>query len=502
MSKSTIGSVCIDVCNEQVFDESGRKLDLRPRTFTVFLYLCNNRGRVVTKSELLEKLWDGLVVTEDSVIKCISEIRKELNGSSNIDLKTIAKKGYQLTESPIYSPEKIETPTLVVMPFQALNHEAKVCAAGLSEDVTTLLCQNKDIFVVAQHSANYASRELGNSTPGEISDSLGVRYILQGTVQESNSTLRVNAYLTDVVSSARVWSEKYEETHDNLLKVQDTIGVKIVNRICGSAGIVGSTERSQLRRAIPTNPAAYELYVMGSNVDKALTKSGSHEAIKIYQKVVELDPSFARAWMRLAAVYLYSAACAYTEDLESTIKACVECALKAEELDANDSLVQGMAGGAYCFLGEFAIAKERFARALALGPNDADTLVLVAYVRLTKFDTVEIDLENIRRAISLNPFHPKWYSLAHGYAAYHSKNYAEAITALRNVDSDFLDKDLYLTLCYAETNSHAEMENYKSVLLKMRPDITASLIIAGDSMQDSGIIEHFKLSCSKAGLPL
>lgn len=501
MARSTIGSIFIDTDNEQALDESGRKLDLRAQTFKVFAYLCKNRGRLVSKNELLEGLWVGLIVTEDSVVKCISEIRKELNGcNSNIDLKTIAKKGYQLTESSPDSTDRIEIPTLVVWPFKCLNNDAEVFAAGLTEDVTTLLCQHKDIFVVAPHSAIYASREHKGISLDEISESLGVRYVLQASVQEADNTLRVNAYLSDVVNDARIWSEKYEETTGNLLQAQDAISTKIVNRICGSASVVISAERIKLTRATPSNPAAYQLYVMASDIDRAFTKSGTLETIENYERVVKLDPTFARAWMRLAAMHFYAAACAYTDDVKTTIESMVSCALRAAELDSNDSLIQGLAGAAYCFLDQPTIAAECFNRALSLGPNDADTLAMLAFIRPTKFPTVEVDLENIRRARSLNLFHPKWYSLAHGYAAYHSKNYVEAITALEQAGFDFLDTNLYLTLCYAEIGDRTKMEAHKSALLKMNPHISASMIIEGDNMKEPGVIEHFEQSFRKAGL--
>lgn len=501
-----IGKVCIDYEKEVVVDSSGKQIEFRPQTFSVFSYLCKNRGRVVTKNELLENVWESVVVTDDSIVKCISEIRKELDIESSIDVKTVTRRGYLLTESQVIedpsSSNIAEIPTLAVLPFVSLTDNGASFAAGLTEDITTHLSGQKDLFVLARHSASVFgnSDDLGSSK--EICDALNVRYLLQGTVQKYSDDIRVNVQLSDAHSDKQVWSERYAESNNNLFEIQDELSAKIVNRISGTAGVLISIERSQLSRNMPSNPEAYDLYIMASNINKSLSKDGALESIQLYKKATDLDPLFSRAWMRLASMHLFCAACAYTDDLTSTIEHYIKSAMTAVELDPNDSLCQAQAGGAFCFMGELIKARECFDRAILLGPNNADTLALVSYIRPTKFQTVSKDLENVRHAKSLNPYFPVWYSLAHGYCAYHAGEYLEAVESLEQADSDIFDTQLYLALSYAELDHVEKVDEHRQIILTMNPDLKVSMIVEGDAMLNEDIIKHFLKSAEKAKLPI
>jgi len=504
MHTTRIGKITIDIERASVVSTEGIQINLRPQTFSVFSYLCQNRGRVVTKSELLDSIWAGSVVTNDSIVKCIAEIRKEIGDASGVDLKTISRRGYLLTETELAgscdTSVHSEIPTIAVLPFRCLSPEAQTFAAGLTEDITTHLSFQKEIFVQASCSANPLTTD-DKDPSEELTSSLRVKYLLQASVQKMASELRINVQLSDAQTSTQLWSERYIETGTNFFEIQDDLSAKIVNRIGGTAGVVITVERSNLLRERPGNPEAYDLYIMASNIDKSLSKEGNAKAVEQLKKVVDMDPLFSRAWMRLASLYLLSAALTYTNDLEATVQAYIEAAMRAVELDPNDALCQAHAGGANCFLGRLTLAKECFERAINLGPNNADALALVSYIRPTKFETVKKDLENIRRAKSLNPYFPMWYSLAHGYCAYHAGEYQEAIDALEQADTQILDPQLYLALCYAELGNQEKTDLHRENLFAINPNMQASQVVEGDSMQIIAITEHFYRSAAKAGIP-
>ena len=507
MEITQVGSIAIDFDKEQIINSVGDVIELRPQTFSVFSYLYKNRGRVVTKEELFDEVWGGrrVSVTDDSLVKCISEIRKSLGESSSIDLKTVTRRGYLLTESMVLSealkPSNSEIPTIAILDFSGLTEDAAIFAAGLTEELTTLLSSQKELFVLARHSTNAYKIDKGIDSINAICDVLNVRYLLQGTVQKIMDSTRVNIQLSEAERSTHLWSEKYDETDPNIFDVQDRISSKIINRIGGSAGILITAQRNELHRNKPSSPKAYELYVMASNIDKSLSENGLAESIDLCKKAVTLDPLFSRAWGRLAALHLFSAVCAYAEDIESAIEQYIESAMRALELDSNDSMSQALAGGAYCYLNEFTKARECFDRALSLGPNNADTLALVSYIRPTKFKTVSIDLENIRKAKSLNPYYPMWYSLSHGYCAYHGGEYEESINSLKNADSNIPDTQLYLLLSYSELGDKMKIAHHKKALTALNPEITVSQLVKGDAMIDKSSVDHFYKSAKKAGIP-
>ena len=95
-----------------------------------------------------------------------------------------------------------------------------------------------------------------------------------------------------------------------------------------------------------------------------------------------------------------------------------------------------------------------------------------------------------------------WYSLAHGYCAYHAKHYQEAIDALALANPDVFDMQLYTTLSYAELGDTTHMEKHRKIVLSLNPDLTATKIIEGDLVINEEVKNHLIGSFKKACIPL
>jgi DNA-binding winged helix-turn-helix (wHTH) protein len=92
----TINGVIADFGSESLRDEAGSSIDLRPQAFAVLRYMSENANRLVTKDELMQVVWPGVVVTDDSLVQCIHEIRRALDDEKHAVLKTVPKRGYRL----------------------------------------------------------------------------------------------------------------------------------------------------------------------------------------------------------------------------------------------------------------------------------------------------------------------------------------------------------------------------------------------------------------------
>ena len=467
---------------------------LRPRSLAVLRVLCDRSGEVVSRRELLDAAWGGRVVTDDSLTQCIADIRRRLRDVSGVELVTFARRGYRLDLA-----EPLRMPSVAVLPFaRPAGLDGDTFAFALVEEIVTELARHKDLFVVATRSTRLRQDRLAPAT--RTADELGVRYLLTGSVARDHDALRVNASFVDAASDRLVWSERFELTEGRAFASLPTLAGAIVNRVGGSAGVMLAAERDRVSRAVSAGPDAWDHYVRGSDVATYFSAEGSLRAIAHLRDAVAADPRFVRAWARLAAAYLCQLAYTYTDDPEATAALYVEAACTAAELDPFDAFANALAGGARHLVGEPERGAAHFERALALGPNDADTLAAVAYIRPTKQPTAAEDLANLRRALAMNPCHPAWYSLAFGYCGYHAGAFAEAVGQLLTVPDDFLDKHLYLCLCYAELGDAEGVERHRPLLLSLKPAFSTATVVAADAMVPEAASKVLT-SARAAGLP-
>lgn len=492
----------IDLTREQLTNPEGRTVALRPQSFAVLRYLIENVGRIVTKDELLASIWPGLAVTDDSLVQCIGDIRRALGSEANAILKTVPRRGYTLVASAQTGGDiRMGIPSIAVLPFESLDGErGERLADGLTEDVITDLARHPDIFVIARHSVlNYKGRP---TKIQEVGHDLGVRYVLEGSLQMSAERVRVTAQLVEALTGTHVWADRYDRPVTEFFELQDALTQAIVNRIAGFSGAVIDAERSLARRKAPESLEAYDLYVLGSNVTDLFTEEGTRTAIAYFERSVKIDPNFARSWHRLAAMHLIDASSGYADDFNASIGFYISAAKRAAELDPNDAIIQAAVAGAYCSEGELEKGMAAYDRALALGPNDADTLAFIAYTRSTKLPTASEDVQLARRAMQLNPFYPDWYSLALGYSCYHARLYQDAINAFSRGRADIVDVNLYLAISYAQLGRTDEAARHRAALQSLVPNFKARSIVAGDAMQNTEAFEHFLDGARKAGLPI
>ena len=198
-----------------------------------------------------------------------------------------------------------EKASIAVMPFENIGNESKWdrFADGVTEDIVTDLSHSKDLFVVARNSTEvYRDKPVDVRTVGR---DLGVRYVLEGSIQPINDQIRVTAQLIDTRTGGHVWSNRYDRPATDLFKVQSDVTGKIAATLTGYEGAVAEAERSLIRRKPPSDLTAYETYLLGMEAKHKVTKEGLNEAEGLFRKALELDPQLARAYAGLATVQMY-----------------------------------------------------------------------------------------------------------------------------------------------------------------------------------------------------
>ena len=198
-------------------------------------------------------------------------------------------------------PEKA---SIAVLPFENIGNEAQWSrfADGLTEDIVTDLSHSKDLFAVALNST-----EVYKGKPSDVRSigrELGVRYVLEGSIQPSGEQIRVTTQLIDARTGGHVWSNRYIRPASDLFAVQSDVTGKIAATLTGYEGAVAEAERSLIRRKPPKDLTAYEFYLLGMAAKHGgsaggVTKEGLDEAERLFAKALAAREGACRASVHL-----------------------------------------------------------------------------------------------------------------------------------------------------------------------------------------------------------
>src|SRR5207247_2291339 len=187
------------------------------------------------------------------------------------------------------SPKKL---SIAVLPFANMSGDAEqeYFADGISEDTITALSKLSQLFVIARNSSfTFKGR---NVNVQEVGRSLGVRYVLEGSVRKSGNRVRITAQLIDATSGGHIWAERFDRELTDIFAVQDDVTQQIVGALA-----LNLTERDQQRLATEQtgNLEAYDCFLRGREQLWRFTREQNTQARELLQRAIELDPKFAPA---------------------------------------------------------------------------------------------------------------------------------------------------------------------------------------------------------------
>jgi TolB-like protein/class 3 adenylate cyclase/tetratricopeptide (TPR) repeat protein len=305
-----------------------------------------------------------------------------------------------------------DKPSIAVLPFQNMSGdpEQEYFADGIVEDIITALSRFKSLFVIARNSSfTYKGRAVDIKQVGR---ELGVRYVLEGSVRKAGGRVRITGQLIEAASNAHLWADRFEGPMDDVFTLQDKVTSSVV-------GIIEPTiQLSEIQRALvkPTgNLNAYDYYLRGVPNYNKWTREANEEAHRLFSAALELDPHYAAALIRLAAVHAQRWMQNWTDDRQREVIIGKSLQERALELAKEDQFV--LAGSAYQhvqFGGDTATAVALMDRALNLNPNSSWALEMSTWIRIRAGDP-ELAVEHCLRAMRLNPFNQVNTPLAIAY---------------------------------------------------------------------------------------
>ena len=383
---------------------------LGARAFDLLLCLLAHRDRVISKQEVLEIVWPGLVVEENNLSVQVSALRKLLGPKA---IATIAGRGYRFSldvrhgdgspHSGVHQPREvaIDQPTIAVLPFNVLSDDPRInfLANGLAEDVIALLARVPG-FLLISHASSFVFRGQGVSLP-EVALQLGVRFVVEGSVRLKGNDLRVSTQLTDAASGRVLWSGRFDSRRGEAVDLQEDIARGIISELEPE---LTRAEIAHIRRQRPENQDVWAHYhqAIGAIAMQGWGKDAMAEARSQLQKSVALDPAFGLGHAYYALLTALATNIGLLPDSASLVSDALAAANHAIALDDGSSEVLGYAGCALCDLGHHDRGFEILYQALEIDPSNAQAHVALG-AALAQTGKLEAGIETMRFGMKISP---------------------------------------------------------------------------------------------------
>ncbi|MGA7807750.1 winged helix-turn-helix domain-containing tetratricopeptide repeat protein [Bradyrhizobium sp.] len=429
---------CLDADRREL-KRGSELIAIGPKVFDLLLFLIRNRLRVVTRDELLQVVWSGRIISESTLTSHVNAVRTAIGdtGKEQRLIRTVSRRGLRFvgeieeqelaTNLPIgmtdVTPERLtpvpalpDSPSIAVLPFRNLsgNVEQDYFADGIVEEIITALSRIRWLFVIARNSSfTYKGRTVDEKQVGR---ELGVRYVVEGSVRQSESRIRITGQLVDTSAGIHLWADRFEGRLDDVFELQDQIATGIVG------ALASQLERAEIERARrkPTgNLSAYDTYLRAMPHLHRGTQAAIDEALPLFYKAIQLDQEFASAHAMAAWCHFWRRINGWMVDRERESAEGARLARLAVEFGKDDAVALTRGGHALAHLaGEVDGAIVLLDKALVLNPNLAAAWFLGGFLR-TLSGEPDAAIEFLTRAMRFSPLDPEMFRMQAGMALSH-----------------------------------------------------------------------------------
>ena len=415
--------------------DGGGVCKLEPQVFRLLALLVENRDRVVSKDEIVEKVWDGRIVSDAAVSSRIKSARQALgdDGLTQRFIKTAQRRGFRFvadvrtlrSKAPavaaagddrvvdwahgrLDAPASGATrPSLAVLPFRFVGDEASygTIARALPDELITELSRLRWLQVTARGSSFRLN--LSECEPADIGRLLHVRYCLCGTVEVADRRLVVIVELIDTRGSTIVWADRFSACIDDVHAMREEIG----SRVLVALEIrIPLHEAAQARLMVSDDLDAWCAYHLGLQHMYRFNRVDNFAAAQMFERALTLDPSFARAHAGLSFVHFQAAFMHYDEDIAGKTALARRFAERGLELDPLDPFVNFTMGRSYWLEGDLDRSIGWLERATNICPHYAQGLYARAWTESLSGNSGEAR-SHIDLAMQLSPIDSLHYAM-------------------------------------------------------------------------------------------
>jgi TolB-like protein/DNA-binding winged helix-turn-helix (wHTH) protein len=414
---------------------SGVARSVEPQVFALLALLVENRDRLVSRDEIIEKVWDGRVVSDAAVASRVKSARQALgdDGQSQRFIRTIHRQGFRFVAearvvrasalqpgdrigdsgvapgiaAQVHQLDRLSRPSVAVLPFRLIGDHARhgALASALPDELITELSRLRWLFVTARGSSfRLQATDVGSRDIGRL---LGVRYYVTGTLEVANPRLAVTVELVDAQDDGIVWAERYEGRIDDVHSIREAIRTQVLLALDLH---IPMHEAALARLKMPGDLDAWSAYHLGLQHIYRFNRADNATAARLFQRAVTLDPCFARAHAGLSFVHFQAAFMHYTDGIADEIRQARRFAERGLELDALDPFVNFTMGRSYWLEGDLDASLGWLERATSVSPNYAQGIYARAWTEALAGHAAEGRI-HVDLAMRLSPIDPLHYAM-------------------------------------------------------------------------------------------
>lgn len=397
-----------------------------------------------------------------------------------------------------------DKPSIAVLPFDNMSADSdqEYLADGLTENIITALSKIPEMFVISRNSVfTYKKRSINLQQVGK---ELGVRFILEGSIQKSGERLRITGQLIDATTDHHIWADQYDRKIEDLFEIQDEITMHIVSALQVE---LTDGEQAKVRHQSTNSLKAWSYAVKGYSLYERITKDENAEARALFIEAIDIDSEYAWAWTMLGYTYFVDTRYGWHGERDKSYKESLECALKSLEIDETIPDTHALLGVLKIWNKDYDEAIAAAERAISLGPSSAESHAELGmlYRYVGRF---EESIRMTEKAIRLHPYYPDWYLYNLEYSYYYLGQYEKAIaTATKHLElinerggTDTFWQHLILAQNYIRLGKDKEAQYHAAEGLRQNPDYTFKWEREGSMYKDPDLIEQQIEDLRKAGL--
>jgi adenylate cyclase len=392
-----------------------------------------------------------------------------------------------------------DKPSIAVLPFTNMSNDPTqdFFSDGITEEIITALSKVPKLFVIARNSTfTYKGKPVKVQ---QVSEELGVRYVLEGSVRKEGNNIRIAAQLIDALTGNHVWAERYDRNLKDIFAVQDEITKKII-----TAMQVKLTEGEQAQaHAMGTkNLEAYLKYLQARELSDRLNPESNALAKQLAEEAIALDPMYAWAYTVLAHTHIADSWMGTSKSPRDSLEKSIDLLQKAIILDDTCADSHRFLGYTFSMTGQHDKAVAEGEKAVAVNPNSADSHMQFGKI-LTFAGRYEESIPELQKAIRLNPIPPNIYLYSLGISYTLMGQYDEAITwcekAVRREPNSLFAR-LFLAAAYSRAGRNEEARIEAAEVLRINPKFSLEKFAKSLTYKNQEDVERTVSALRKAGL--
>jgi TolB-like protein len=392
---------------------------------------------------------------------------------------------------------------VAVLPFKSAGGSAELAglADGMSEEIIAGLSRFSYLRVITRSSTmRYANQATDQQT---VKTELGARYVMEGTLRQSGSKLRIAVQLVDTTSGAHLWAQTYDRAFvaEEIFALQDDIVPCIVSTVADQYGVLPRSMSEAVRNKDEALVTAHEAVLRAFSYFERITSEEHARAKRTLERAVQQSPDQADCWAMLSMMYRGEYVYGFNAQPDSLPRA-LAAARRAVEMAPTNHLAYFALAATLFFQRDRLAFRVAAKRCIELNPMDGSTAAYLGFL-LAAAGNWDYGTGLVESALRLNPHYPHWYNIGIFINAYHKGKYKEALNAALGINlPGSFHAHAARAAALGQLGYREDAKKSVQELLTLRPDFASAARYEYGKFYEPEFVEHIVDGLRKAGLDI